>query len=109
MNIKRRVNNDIYQYIHRHNLLDKYFFNVSNINNNGYTMYPDPINFGSPKVKENFLTSGDSDRHRTLSFGNISKKSFENNDKEDETEIRKFKFTSPFKINTNCFNSNTNN
>ncbi len=111
LNIKRRVNNEIYQYMQRHNLLDKYLSNLSNYNTSGITLYQDPMNFGSPKLKENFLAICDSDRNRKLSFSNNYldvpyKKSFENHDQEEENEVRKFKLASPSKLNMNCFNSN---
>ncbi len=111
LNIKRKVNNEIYQYIQRDNLLDKYLLNISNYNTSGITLYQDPITFGSPKLKENFLAVCDTDRNRKLSFSNNyldvpSKKSFENNEQEEDNEVRKLKLASPSKLNMNCFNSN---
>ena len=111
-NLKTKINTQVYDYIQRHNLLEKYFFNFSQFNSYNLTLLNDNNESGLHSVKKNSFNSIDSMLNRKISFENCLDRSLirsydkmEENEEKDNVWIKK-EFQDIYVHETSHFPSN---
>ena len=82
VNLKKKIKNEVCEYIQKHNLLEKYFLNFSQFNSFNYNSLNETIDFHS--LKKNSVSSFDSENYRKNSFVNFERNLIRSFDKLEE-------------------------